>query len=219
MSMTQRHFERPYNCGYSRRNECRCFQRTKIVKESEIHFGGMAKCKSCDCTKNLWICLQCGHSGCGRANNSHALQHYHDTGHSCCMNLGTVEPIMHDPDQYTSVLQSRRFPPQISCLIFDYIQQLSARAKGDMWCYDCNSVLKRKMYSGISLGDRLAKFGINFLALNKSEMTVEEVRKAFPNVTWVVDALGRVIHVEGPEEQVQEYLLIMNGKDVNKAKS
>ena len=37
---------------------CRCLQTTEVLQDN--------KCLSCDSKKNLWICLICGHIGCGR---------------------------------------------------------------------------------------------------------------------------------------------------------
>lgn len=58
------------------------------------------KCSDCDLTENLWVCLFCGHIGCGRKNydgtggNNHAIDHYElnaDPGHHClAVKLGTI---------------------------------------------------------------------------------------------------------------------------------
>ena len=39
------------------------------------------KCQSCDVKKKLWVCLECGHVGCGRDENQHAVSHFEKTGH------------------------------------------------------------------------------------------------------------------------------------------
>ena len=39
------------------------------------------KCSSCDITSKLWICMECGHVGCGREQNQHAILHYKETHH------------------------------------------------------------------------------------------------------------------------------------------
>lgn len=38
---------------------------------------------------NLWICLICGHVGCGRYQGGHAASHYHKTNHTYALQLGT----------------------------------------------------------------------------------------------------------------------------------
>lgn len=56
------------------------------------------KCANCELDANLWLCLICGVCGCGRAQygvakgNSHALAHYHSTGHSLAVKMGTLDP-------------------------------------------------------------------------------------------------------------------------------
>ncbi|KAG8831395.1 hypothetical protein FRC17_003221 [Serendipita sp. 399] len=60
--------------------------------------AGLAHCGKCNLKENLWLCLNCGHLGCGRAQfggvdgNGHALLHYNETGHSAAVKLGTITP-------------------------------------------------------------------------------------------------------------------------------
>lgn len=41
------------------------------------------KCQypGCEETEKLWICMECGHIGCGREKNQHSLQHFDQTNH------------------------------------------------------------------------------------------------------------------------------------------
>jgi ubiquitin carboxyl-terminal hydrolase 5/13 len=58
----------------------------------------LAHCASCDLKENLWLCLQCGNLGCGRAQfggvggNSHGLSHFDATGHPVAVKLGSITP-------------------------------------------------------------------------------------------------------------------------------
>lgn len=45
-------------------------------------------CLECSAKESLWICLICGHIGCGRYLQGHAYQHYLDTHHCYSMQLG-----------------------------------------------------------------------------------------------------------------------------------
>eukprot|EP00485_Elphidium_margaritaceum_P013376 CAMPEP_0202730878 /NCGR_PEP_ID=MMETSP1385-20130828/186860_1 /ASSEMBLY_ACC=CAM_ASM_000861 /TAXON_ID=933848 /ORGANISM="Elphidium margaritaceum" /LENGTH=582 /DNA_ID=CAMNT_0049397157 /DNA_START=34 /DNA_END=1782 /DNA_ORIENTATION=- len=60
------------------------------AEEEEVEL----KCNVGECcdplVNELWICLVCGHVGCGRFKKSHALQHYKGTAHSFCLNLTTL---------------------------------------------------------------------------------------------------------------------------------
>ncbi|RKP10708.1 hypothetical protein THASP1DRAFT_9531, partial [Thamnocephalis sphaerospora] len=47
------------------------------------------QCAVCSATENLWICLICGHIGCGRYVEAHAWQHYEQTGHLYSLELET----------------------------------------------------------------------------------------------------------------------------------
>ena len=52
----------------------------------------------CDLKENLWLCLQCGNLGCGRAQfggvggNGHGLKHTDGTAHAVAVKLGSITP-------------------------------------------------------------------------------------------------------------------------------
>lgn len=68
-------------------------QQEEPRKIANQDLGGCAKC---DLKENLWLCLQCGALGCGRAQfggvggNSHALAHSQETGHGVAVKLGSI---------------------------------------------------------------------------------------------------------------------------------
>ncbi|KAG0291569.1 hypothetical protein BGZ96_005069 [Linnemannia gamsii] len=45
------------------------------------------ECAICGTTENLWICLICGHIGCGRYQEKHAYHHYYETSHLYALEL------------------------------------------------------------------------------------------------------------------------------------
>eukprot|EP00735_Rhodelphis_limneticus_P009050 TRINITY_DN2503_c0_g1::TRINITY_DN2503_c0_g1_i1::g.19124::m.19124 TRINITY_DN2503_c0_g1::TRINITY_DN2503_c0_g1_i1::g.19124 ORF type:complete len:805 (+),score=50.59,sp/P56399/UBP5_MOUSE/34.24/1e-149,UCH/PF00443.24/2.1e-48,UCH_1/PF13423.1/7.1e+03,UCH_1/PF13423.1/2.6e-25,UBA/PF00627.26/54,UBA/PF00627.26/6.6e-12,UBA/PF00627.26/1.3e-05,zf-UBP/PF02148.14/0.0099,zf-UBP/PF02148.14/1.4e+04,zf-UBP/PF02148.14/2.8e-20,zf-UBP/PF02148.14/1.4e+04,zf-UBP/PF02148.14/5.1e+03,UBA_3/PF09288.5/5.2e+02,UBA_3/PF09288.5/ len=65
---------------------------------SRIGAQGQAHCGNCDLNENLWLCLTCGHLGCGRRNydgsggNNHAVEHFSNAGHPLVCKLGTITP-------------------------------------------------------------------------------------------------------------------------------
>ncbi|KAK4194816.1 putative ubiquitin carboxyl-terminal hydrolase [Triangularia verruculosa] len=64
----------------------------------QIESQDLGHCSKCDLKENLWLCLQCGALGCGRAQfggvggNSHALAHSQETGHGVAVKLGSITP-------------------------------------------------------------------------------------------------------------------------------
>ena len=58
----------------------------------------LGHCSTCELKENLWLCLQCGNLGCGRAQfggvggNSHGLQHATQTKHAIAVKLGSITP-------------------------------------------------------------------------------------------------------------------------------
>ena len=39
------------------------------------------------CLQDLWICVICGHVGCGRYREGHAVDHWHETEHAYALEL------------------------------------------------------------------------------------------------------------------------------------
>jgi ubiquitin carboxyl-terminal hydrolase 5/13 len=58
----------------------------------------LGHCSLCDLQENLWLCLQCGNLGCGRAQfggargHSHGKEHSDSTGHAVAVKLGSITP-------------------------------------------------------------------------------------------------------------------------------
>ena len=64
----------------------------------QIESQDLGKCSMCDLKENLWLCLECGNLGCGRAQfggvggNSHGLAHGTQAGHGVAVKLGSITP-------------------------------------------------------------------------------------------------------------------------------
>eukprot|EP00903_Cladosiphon_okamuranus_P019223 g17677.t1 len=46
-------------------------------------------CETCKIAHNLWICMVCGHIGCGRYTGEHANRHFRLSGHTYSLELST----------------------------------------------------------------------------------------------------------------------------------
>ncbi|KAF3939947.1 hypothetical protein ABW19_dt0207340 [Dactylella cylindrospora] len=57
-------------------------------------------CVVCGAVDNLWICLICGHVGCGRYDEKHAYEHYERTQHYFAMDIETQRVWDYASDQY-----------------------------------------------------------------------------------------------------------------------
>ena len=63
-----------------------------------IQSQDLGHCSSCDLKENLWLCLQCGNLGCGRAQfgglggNGHGVAHTKSSGHVVAVKLGSITP-------------------------------------------------------------------------------------------------------------------------------
>ncbi|AMD22267.1 HGL073Cp [Eremothecium sinecaudum] len=76
---------------------CNCLNQWKGGKcpvcrySNKEHLEGsrQASCNACGSKENLWVCLVCGHMGCGRYNSKHAIHHYEETSHCFAMDITT----------------------------------------------------------------------------------------------------------------------------------
>ncbi|XP_056632592.1 BRCA1-associated protein [Diorhabda sublineata] len=64
---------------------CRCVQSPEQAENSECEECG----SSVPAPESLWICLICGHVGCGRYQGGHAASHYRESGHCYALQLGS----------------------------------------------------------------------------------------------------------------------------------
>lgn len=51
--------------------------------------GHVSHCATCNTATDLWICLICGHVGCGRYRSGHANNHWQETSHCYALELET----------------------------------------------------------------------------------------------------------------------------------
>ncbi|KAK3375645.1 hypothetical protein B0T24DRAFT_616734 [Lasiosphaeria ovina] len=93
---------------FSRKEEVKAWEQEMISCEhillmqqgppQKIESQDLGHCSKCDLKENLWLCLECGNLGCGRAQfggvggNSHALAHKNETTHGVAVKLGSITP-------------------------------------------------------------------------------------------------------------------------------
>ncbi|KAI9707350.1 MAG: hypothetical protein M1836_000310 [Candelina mexicana] len=67
-----------------------------LEQEAPRQIESQGHCSMCELKGNLWLCLQCGNLGCGRAQfggaggNSHGLAHADSTNHPVAVKLGSI---------------------------------------------------------------------------------------------------------------------------------
>lgn len=67
-------------------------------QESRQLQSALGHCSKCNLNENLWLCLECGNLGCGRAQfggvggNSHGLAHATESRHAVAVKLGSITP-------------------------------------------------------------------------------------------------------------------------------
>ncbi|KAF8691299.1 hypothetical protein HU200_040425 [Digitaria exilis] len=65
-------------------------------------------CSICGTSENLWICVICGHVGCGRYKGGHAIEHWKETQHCYSLELETQKVWDYAGDNYVHrLIQSK----------------------------------------------------------------------------------------------------------------
>jgi len=93
---------------FSRQEEIKAWEQEMISCEHiltlsqepkrQIQSQDLGHCSMCDLQENLWLCLQCGNLGCGRAQfagvggHSHGLAHANSSNHAVAVKLGSITP-------------------------------------------------------------------------------------------------------------------------------
>ncbi|KAJ1815368.1 ubiquitin C-terminal hydrolase Ubp14 [Coemansia sp. RSA 2598] len=94
----------------------------------------MHQCSSCDKRDNLWMCLVCGHVGCGRrqydgtGGNNHAIGHFEKTGHKVSIKLGTITP-EGTADAYCYACDDNKMDPNLASHLAAFGINVSAQQK------------------------------------------------------------------------------------------
>ncbi|KAK2733461.1 hypothetical protein FQN57_002115 [Myotisia sp. PD_48] len=79
----------------------------------------LSQCSGCDLKENLWLCLECGSLGCGRAQfggiggNSHALEHATNSKHGVAVKLRSITP-EGSADIYCYHCNEERIDPELA---------------------------------------------------------------------------------------------------------
>lgn len=58
-------------------------------RHTHHHSRSGPTCEVCGTRENLWLCLVCGHVGCGRYEREHALSHFQSSGHTYAIELSS----------------------------------------------------------------------------------------------------------------------------------
>ena len=88
----------------------------------------------CDLKENLWLCLQCGNLGCGRAQfggsggNSHGLKHTELTSHAVAVKLGSITP-EGTADIYCYACNEERTDPELAAHLAQWGINIAEREK------------------------------------------------------------------------------------------
>jgi len=108
------------NWGDSRCPICR-YSESKLNKSST---PDQSECAACGSQANLWICLICGHVGCGRYQGGHAYRHFEESAHLYALELGSQRVWDYVGDNYVHrLIQTKNDQivelPALSSAVFD----------------------------------------------------------------------------------------------------
>lgn len=112
------------NWGDSRCPICRYSQTRLYGPSIEGGSSSQSECAACGSQANLWICLICGHVGCGRYQGGHAYRHFEESAHLYALELGSQRVWDYVGDNYVHRLIQTKSDqivelPALSSAVFD----------------------------------------------------------------------------------------------------
>lgn len=63
----------------------------------------LRRCLTCDLRDNIWVCMVCAHTGCGRYTCQHAQHHFEQSGHPFSLELASGRIWDYDYDTFVHV--------------------------------------------------------------------------------------------------------------------
>lgn len=139
-----------------------------------------AMCSKCDVKDNLWICLDCGHIGCGRKQtgipgNGHALEHFEET----CSTAARIEEA-HANTVSLSTISNRT---------------------GDTFCYLCGDYVMNPLELQIQLDNDPKQTSSHVSTVSDILGITNESQNCY--ISAGLQLLGEAMQVEDMEEHVQ----------------
>ncbi|KAI8322215.1 ubiquitin carboxyl-terminal hydrolase [Martensiomyces pterosporus] len=113
---------------------CEHFEGLEQAPAEGFSLDRLHKCSSCEKSENLWLCLSCGHVGCGRrqydgsGGNNHAIAHFEQTGHRVSCKLGTITP-EGTADAYCYACDDNKFDPSLAAHLQTFGISVTAQQK------------------------------------------------------------------------------------------
>ncbi|KAJ2396706.1 ubiquitin C-terminal hydrolase Ubp14 [Coemansia sp. RSA 2559] len=98
---------------------CEHFDALPQTVADGFSLDNLHNCSTCEKRENLWLCLSCGHVGCGRrqydgsGGNNHAIDHFAQTGHRVSVKLGTITP-EGTADAYCYACDDNKMDPRLA---------------------------------------------------------------------------------------------------------
>ncbi|THD28106.1 Histone deacetylase 6 [Fasciola hepatica] len=77
-----------------------CPHVTQIAVRSDWTPNVHSTCSSCTQTEEIWVCLLCHETGCGRYAQAHMLEHYKTTGHPIALSFADLSTWCYQCESY-----------------------------------------------------------------------------------------------------------------------
>ena len=152
----------------------RCEQNSCPICRHYLFPEDLSVCSDCGlCTKDLWVCLTCGHVGCGRNSNRCALKHYKATSHiwaKCLMSSHVWDYA--DDDYVYRILQMAENGKMVALSVQNHNDGIDGSAKQLPLELDILSSVKQEQFIyeyNFVINDRLRRLQ-KFHALKKEQM-------------------------------------------------
>ncbi|CEP19761.1 hypothetical protein [Parasitella parasitica] len=140
-------------CCYSQRPLLSASSSSTMRKSTRNDYEQIqCECFECSSTESLWICMVCGHIGCGRYQEAHAYDHFMETNHLYALEIETQRIWDYLGDRYVHRL--------IQSMVDGAVVELPSRNEADSVATQESNHMKRSNSSMMQLDVVLGSGGI-----------------------------------------------------------
>uniref|UniRef100_A0A1A7XQX3 BRCA1-associated protein n=1 Tax=Iconisemion striatum TaxID=60296 RepID=A0A1A7XQX3_9TELE len=195
---------------------CRYCQTPEPVEEN--------KCFECGVQENLWICLICGHIGCGRYVSRHAYKHFEETQHTYAMQLTNHRVWDYAGDNYVHRLVASKTDgkmvqfecegetcqdEKIDALQLEYSYLLTSQLESQRIYWE-NKIVHLEKETAEEINNMKAKFKETLERCDNLEQRLGEITKEKQSVEKKCTQLnGRVVKLSQELKEEQEMNLCL----------
>lgn len=165
------------------------------LSDDHLNVNEKLKCQTpgCEETEKLWICMECGHVGCGREKNQHSLQHFFNTKHRFSLRFVNLWLWDYIADKAVTRLFQDKFPEANNDVLRQYRTKLFSNITAVRMNYeeDIKQIVKSSQDEIDNLTKELKMLEEEEQSLNPKYQEIVELDQKIKEIKIGIDKLQK----------------------------